>query len=117
MESNTKGMVILYHLIYVLLLEMILNWLCIWTILMLFQNYVAMLLLNLSYNNFVETPMYENYLWTYCNMWLVVLNHVRSWFVRWLFEILRDFIGLSGLYGFKYDGLIASMIAIVLVLL
>ena len=41
------------------------------------------LLLNLSCNNFVETPMYENYLWTCCNMWLVVLNHVRSWFVRW----------------------------------
>ena len=34
-----------------------------------------------------------------------------------LFEILRDFIGLLGLYGFKYDGSIASMIAIVLVLL
>ena len=41
LESKTKGMVILYHLIYVLLLEMILNWLCIWTIVMLFQNYVA----------------------------------------------------------------------------
>ena len=34
-----------------------------------------------------------------------------------LFEILRDFIGLLGLYGPKYDGLIASTIAIVLVLL
>ena len=34
-----------------------------------------------------------------------------------LFEILRDFIGLPGLDGFKYDGLIASVIAIVLVLL
>ena len=41
MESETKGMVILYHLIYVLLLEKILNWLYIWTIVMLFQNYVA----------------------------------------------------------------------------
>ena len=41
MESKTKGMVILYYLIYVLLLEMILNWLCIWTIVILFQNYVA----------------------------------------------------------------------------
>ena len=38
-------------------------------------------------------------------------------FVCWLFEILRNFIGLSGLYGPKYDGLIASVIAIVLVLL
>ena len=37
MESKTKGMGILY----VLLLEMILNWLYIWTISMLFQNYVA----------------------------------------------------------------------------
>jgi len=34
-----------------------------------------------------------------------------------LFEILRDFIGLPGLYGFKYDGSIVSVIAIVLVLL
>ena len=34
-----------------------------------------------------------------------------------LFEILCDFIGLPGLYGLKYDGLIASVIAIVLVLL
>ena len=34
-----------------------------------------------------------------------------------LFEILHDFIGLLSLYGFKYDGLIASVIAIVLVLL
>ena len=41
MESKTKGMVILYHLIYVLLLEIILNCLYIWTIVMLFQNYVA----------------------------------------------------------------------------
>ena len=40
------------------------------------------LLLNLSCNNFVETPMYENYLWTCCNMWLVVLNHVWCWFVH-----------------------------------
>ena len=83
MESKTKGIVILYHLIYVLLLEMILNcyvfelsWCC-------FKTMLLLLLLNLSCNNFVETPMYENYLWTYCNMWLVVLNHVRSWFVCW----------------------------------
>ena len=34
-----------------------------------------------------------------------------------LFEILRDFIRLPDLYGFKYDGLITSVIAIVLVLL
>ena len=34
-----------------------------------------------------------------------------------LFEILRDFIGLPGLYGFKYDGSITPVIAIVLVLL
>ena len=34
-----------------------------------------------------------------------------------LFEILRDFIGLPGLYGLKYDSLIASVIVIVLVLL
>ena len=31
-----------------------------------------------------------------------------------LFEISRDFIRLLGLYGFKYNGLIASVIAIVL---
>ena len=34
-----------------------------------------------------------------------------------LFEIPHDFIGLPVLYGLKYDGLIASVIAIVLVLL
>jgi len=34
-----------------------------------------------------------------------------------LFEIPHDFTGLPGLYGLKYDGLIASAIAIVLVLL
>ena len=34
-----------------------------------------------------------------------------------LFEIPHDFTGLSGLYGLKYDGLIALAIAIVLVLL
>ena len=33
------------------------------------------------------------------------------------FEISRDFTRLSGLYELKYDGLIASAIAIVLVLL
>ena len=31
-----------------------------------------------------------------------------------LFEILLDFIGLPGLYGFKYDGSITSVIAIYL---
>ena len=34
-----------------------------------------------------------------------------------LFEILRDLIGLPGLYGLKYDSLIASVIVVVLVLL
>ena len=34
-----------------------------------------------------------------------------------LFEILCDFIRLPGLYGLKYDRLIASVIAIILVLL
>ena len=34
-----------------------------------------------------------------------------------LFEIPHDFIRLPGLYGLKYDGLIVSVIAIVLVLL
>jgi hypothetical protein len=37
-------------------------------------------------------------------------------YVSW-FEILRDFIRLSGLYGLKYDGLTTSVVAIVLVLL
>ena len=44
---------------------------------------LLLLLLNLSCNNSVETSMYENYLWTFCKMWLVMLNHVRSWFVYW----------------------------------
>jgi hypothetical protein len=37
-------------------------------------------------------------------------------YVGW-FEILHGFIGLPGLYGLKYDGLITSVIAIALVLL
>ena len=37
-------------------------------------------------------------------------------YVGW-FEILRNFIGLPGLYGLKYDGLIALVIANVLMLL
>jgi hypothetical protein len=37
-------------------------------------------------------------------------------YVSWL-EILRDFIGLPDLYVLKYDGLIISVIAIVLALL
>ena len=37
-------------------------------------------------------------------------------YVGWL-EMLRDFIELPGLYGLKYDSLITSVIAIVLVLL
>ena len=37
-------------------------------------------------------------------------------YVGW-FEILHDFIGLPGLYELKYDGLIASVIAIILMLL
>ena len=34
-----------------------------------------------------------------------------------LFEIRQDFTGLLGLHGLKYDGLIALVIAIILVLL
>ena len=45
------------------------------------------------------------------------VESLRSWFVCWLFEIFRDFVGLPGLYGLKYDGLITSVIAIILVLL
>jgi hypothetical protein len=46
-----------------------------------------------------------------------MLNHVRSWlYVGW-FEIPHGFVGLADLYGLKYDGLIISVTAIVLVLL
>jgi hypothetical protein len=46
-----------------------------------------------------------------------MLNHYDlGLYVGW-FEILRDFIGLPGLYVLKYDGLIISVIAIVLALL
>jgi hypothetical protein len=37
-------------------------------------------------------------------------------YVGW-FEILHAFIGLPGLYGLKYDGLTASVVTIILVLL
>ena len=60
------------------------------------------------------TLMYSRYLWNGCNMWLVMLNHVWSWlYVSWL-EILHGFIELPDLYGFKYDGLITTVIAFVL---
>ena len=45
------------------------------------------------------------------------VESLQSWFVCWLFEIFRDFVGLSGLYGLKYDGLITLVIAFVLVFL
>ena len=84
---------------------------------MLSQNYVASATSKLSCNNFIETQMYENYLWTCCNIWLVGWIMYDLGLYVGLFEILHDLIGLPGLYGLKYDGLIASMIAIVLVLL
>jgi hypothetical protein len=37
-------------------------------------------------------------------------------YVGW-FKIVRGFIGLPGLYGLKYDGLTALVVAIVVVLL
>ena len=43
-----------------------------------------------------------------------MLNHVRFWLDESLFEILRDFDGLPGLYGLKC---VVSMIGFVLVLL
>jgi hypothetical protein len=45
-----------------------------------------------------------------CNIWYVVLNHVRSWLVVSWFEILRDFIGLPELYGLKCGNLITPVI-------
>ena len=48
--------------------------------------------------------------------WLCSIMYVLGLYVG-LFEIPHDFIGLPGLYGLKYDGLITSMIVIVLVLL
>jgi hypothetical protein len=50
-------------------------------------------------------------------MYVVMLNHYDlSLYVGW-FEIPRDFVGLSELYGFKYDNLITLVIVFVLVLL
>jgi hypothetical protein len=65
--------------------------------------------------------MYTSYLWNICemgcNMWLVYVEALRSWlYVGW-FDIPHGFIGLPGLYVLKYDSLIISVIAIVLVLL
>jgi hypothetical protein len=39
-----------------------------------------------------------------------MLNHVRSWLIIGWFKILCDFVGLSELYGLKYDNLITSVI-------
>ena len=47
---------------------------------------------------------------------LCLIMYDLDLYVGW-FEILRDFIGLPGLYGLKFASLIASVIAIVLVLL
>jgi hypothetical protein len=50
-------------------------------------------------------------------MWLVTLNYYDlDWYVGW-FEIPRDFVGLSELYGLKYENLITSVINFVLMLL
>ena len=54
-----------------------------------------------------------------CNVtcdWLCLIMYDLGLYIG-LFEILRDFIGLPGLYGFKYDVSITSVIDIVLVLL
>jgi hypothetical protein len=49
-------------------------------------------------------------------MWLVTLNHYDlNWYVGW-FEIPRDFVELSELYGLKCENLITSVIVFVLML-
>jgi hypothetical protein len=65
---------------------LLLEWLWYWHVnelsVVLFSNYFA----SATWTWFVITmwtPMYVSYLWTIfemgCNMWLVMLNHVRSW--------------------------------------
>jgi hypothetical protein len=50
-------------------------------------------------------------------MWLVILNHYDlELYVGW-FEIPRDFVGLTELYGLKCGNLITPVIIFVLVLL
>jgi hypothetical protein len=76
-------------------------------------NYLLPLLSNMVCNNLCDSDVSE-LLVKCCNMWCVMLNHVRSWFVCWLVEIPRDFVGLPELYGFKYDNLITSVIVLYL---
>ena len=75
------------------------------------------LYLNLVCNNYVNSDVCEkivNYD-VICD-WLCWIMYDLGLYVG-LFKIPHDFTGLPGLYGLKYDGLIASAIAIVLVLL
>ena len=112
---------LLCYLIMILLLDMTMKLACIWTKCVWgFPTTLLPLFVNSCCNNYVNSDVHKilvNYLWNGCNMWLVMLNHVWSWlYVSW-FEILCGFSWLLGLYGFKYDCLIAPVIAFILVLL
>ena len=71
--------------------------------------------LNLVCDNYVNSDVCEilvNYDVT-CDLLCWIMYDLG--FYVGLFEIPHDFIGLPGLYGFKYDSTIAPVVAIVLV--
>jgi len=73
---------------------------------------------NLGCNNFNRTLMYANIFVNSMKHVACMLNHVRS--QLYIGDKLRPFVvlnGLPGLYGLKYDSVIISVVAIVLVLL
>jgi hypothetical protein len=111
------GHYLLCYLILMLLLVVTMELACIWTKCVWDGlNYLLPLLSNMVYNNLCDSDVCE-LLVKCCNMWYVMLNHVRSWLIVGWFEILHDFVGLPELYGLKYDNLITSVIVFVLVLL
>ena len=103
-----------------LLSDLILNWHvfepCVWW---WFQNYIASAIaieLGIVITIF-ELWCMLRYLWTYVTCGLYVESCMI--FVVWL-DFSRSFMildGLPGLYGLKYDSVIASVVAIILVLL
>jgi hypothetical protein len=98
MRSETMGVVFYVVLPMMLLLEMTLNWhvleLCVMLVLKLccFRYIWTWVVITLH-----KLRCMLNYLWTCCNMWQCMLNHVRSWL--YVGDDSRYFMILDGLPG------------------
>ena len=116
MRTKPWGMVLLSYPLCSGFARMIVALACIWTKCDVDVKLLCFRYLNLVCNNYELQCMWDTCeLFVNCDVtcdWLCWIMYDLG-----LFEILRDFIGLLDLYGLKYDDLIASVIAIVLVLL